>query len=411
MKTVPEFLDMALAQVGQLPPLEVSLMDAVGSILARDALSIVDVPPADLAGRDGYAVRAEDIVGAAHSKPVVLPVTEDVRAGMDVRTALAPKAAIRLSSGAPIPRGADGVVPIEATDQGRDRVSIHMAIEPGDHIRRKAEDLEAGLVALAAGTRVGARQVALLAAAGLGSVEVHPAPRVVVMSIGDELVEPGVTGRPGTVYDANGFGLMTAARDAGAEVFRVSAVPDDKRGLREALDDQMVRADVMITTGGLSYGGGDTVKEVLAPLGTVRFDNVAMTPGRQLGVGSLGNADDDDRGAIPIFCLPGNPTAALIAFEVFVRPALRKMAGFSHIHRRTIRAQAVRGWESPYELEQYVPVRVAGTPSEGYRFEPTASPDAPLMYGMSRANALARVPAGTGAVAVGEWFPCIVLEG
>ena len=208
--------------------------------------------------------------------------------------------------------GADAVIPWTDTDRGESRVCIYRAVAAGDNVRRRAEDVRSGTTVLKRGSRVSARQVALLAGLGLHRVRVHPAPRVVVVSIGDELVEPGQSREAGDVFDANGHALACAVTDAGGQAFRVAAVPDELRALAETIEDQLVRADVLITTGGLSVGQGDTVKEVLAPLGSVRFDAVAMSPGRQLGVGTVEGT--------PIFCLPGARSAPRSPSRPSLRP-------------------------------------------------------------------------------------------
>ncbi|MBM9432484.1 molybdopterin molybdotransferase MoeA [Flaviflexus equikiangi] len=408
MKTVSELVDDCLAVLRDIPVLDVPLADSVGSVLATDVVSPTSVPARDVAARDGYAVRSSDVAGASIDHPISLPVTGEILAGQDSIDVLPPRTAIRLSSGAPIPREADALVPIEWTDAGRATVTVRRPAEEGENIRFEAEDLEAGLVALERGTRIGPRQISLLAAAGLGTVAVKPSPRVVIMSIGDELVEPGKAGHPGTVYDANSHGLATAIQELGAIVFRVPGVSDDKKALRDALQDHIVRADVIITTGGLSYGGGDNLKEVLYDLGNVRFDRVAMAPERQYGVGLIGLEGEPD--SVPIYCLPGSPVAALIGYELFVRPALRRAVGHTNVYRRTVKAQAVRAWSSPSGLEEYVPVKVAGRPSEGYRFEPTGLPGQELLYGLVRANALAAIPASVDSVAVGDTLTCLVLD-
>lgn len=402
MKSVSDHLAECLAVSAPLPPFGVVLDDAVGCILADNVRSLVDVPQADLAARDGYAVRAKDVMGASPDAPAVLRVVDEIRADTVDPSSVPEGTASRISSGAPLPVDADAVVPIEHSDQGRAEVELRQSVEPGANVRRRAEDLGAGEVILQAGTRIGARQIALLASAGHSRVVVHPSPRVVIMSIGDELQEPGRPATRGKIYDANSHALATAIKDAGADVYRVGSVSDDKRELREVLEDQLVRADIIITTGGLSYGGGDNLKEVLSPLGTVRFDNVAMSPGRQLGVGKL----DDTT----IFCLPGAPVAALTSFEVFIRPALRKMAGHSQIHRRTITAKVVRGWESPAGVQEFVRAKVLGNPSDGYQVEPTGDPSRSLLTGLSEANCLAIVPPSHRQVAVGDTLECVVLD-
>lgn len=407
MKTVSQHTDDCLAVLQDIPALTMPLIDSVGSVLAEDVTSPISLPSADVAGRDGYAVRTADLEGI-EAGPVQLSVIGEILAGQDSIDVLAPRTAIRLSSGAPMPRDADAVVPLEWTDGGRATVTIKQAVAPGDNVLYEAEDLEAGLVALPKGTRIGPRQVALLAAAGLGAVAVKPAPRVVVLSIGDELVAPGRSGRPGTVYDANSYGLTTAIQELGAIVFRVPGISDDKKELREALQDQLIRADVIITTGGLSFGGGDTLKEVLIDIGSVRFDRIAMSPERQYGVGTIGLEDSDQ--VTPIYCLPGNPVAAMIGYELFIRPALRRAVGHSTIHRRTITAQARRAWSSPAGLEEYIPIKVSGRPSDGYRFEPTGMAGRELLYGLVRANALAVIPTDTESVAVGDSLTCLILD-
>ncbi|WP_353065271.1 molybdopterin molybdotransferase MoeA [Arcanobacterium hippocoleae] len=276
-----------LAAAKVLPAFEVSLTDAIGCILAQDVVSLVDVPQMNLAGRDGYAVQAEDTRGASDVNPLSLPVLEKVRANYTEPVSIVEKTAIKVASGTPLPEGADAVVPIEYTDGGEARVQINVELQAGENVRTHAEDLAAGEVILRQGVRIASRQVAVLASAGHATVLVRPKPRVVVLAIGDELQEPGRPAVRGKVYDANSHALASAAAGAGAQVFRVGAVPDDARILREAIEDQLVRADIVITTGGLSYGGGDTLKEVLAPLGTVRFDHVGIFPGRQFGVGRI----------------------------------------------------------------------------------------------------------------------------
>lgn len=402
MKTVAQHLEECLAVARPLPPFTVPLSEAVGCVLAADQRSLVDVPQANLASLDGYALFADDAVGASREAPVTLHVAEEIRANTVDVPSLLPGTCVRISSGAVLPEGADAVVPIEDTDQGRAQVQIFAATEAGRNVRAQAEDLAAGEVILNAGVRIGSRQIAVLASAGHANVLVHPAPRVVIMAIGDELQEPGLPAAKGKIYDANSHALASAVRDAGAEVFRVGAVTDDRRELRELLEDQLVRADIIITTGGLSYAGGDTLKEVLSPLGTVRFDNVAMRPGRQMGVGTI-------EGDTTVFCLPGAPAAALTAFEVFIRPALRQMSGYSMIQSRLIDATVDSGWESPAGMREFVRGRVVGNPAEGYRVSVLGEPARPLITDLARANCLVVVPEEQRAVQAGDTLECLLL--
>ena len=402
MRTVAEHLAACLEIARPAAPLDVVLLDAVGCVLAEDVVADIDLPSADLAGLDGYAVMSAGLAGAAEATPVALEVMDAVRAG-DVRpTRLVPGAAVLIDSGAPLPLGADAVVPWMLTDRGQSRVQVRAAVSAGQNVRRRAGDVAAGTTVLPRGSRVSARQIALLAGIGRYRVKVMPAPRVVIVSIGDELVEPGQPRDPGDVFDANGHALASAVTDAGGRAFRVAAVPDELSALAETIEDQLVRADLVITTGGLSAGQGDTVKEVLAPLGSVRFDAVAMVPGRQLGLGTVEDT--------PIFCLPGDPVTAQIAFETFVRPVLRQIAGRRNLHRSSLPASISTGWHSPPGKREFVPVRLTGSPSRGYTAVPTSPPGATRLLGLARANAIAVVPETTHTVVAGETLHCLLLD-
>ena len=406
MRSVAEFYQDCLSTVGQQPPLEVQLADAVSCVLAEDVQARFDLPVADLAGCDGYAVRSSDLEGARPDSMVTLPVTEEVKAGDVDPAALVPGTAIRIASGAPVPTGADAVIALDFTDRGMAKVTVRTQPARGENIRRRAEDVVEGDVVLRHGTRVGARQVALLAGVGRSRVTVHPRPRVVILSIGDELVEPGEQARPGTVFDANGHALSTAVADAGAQTFRVAAVPDGRQALRETIQDQLVRAALIITTGGISYGSGDTVREVLGALGTVRFDNVAAWPGHILGVGTVGDEDD----ATPIFCLPGDPVSAQVCFEVYVRPALRQMQGWTTLSRPSVQARVDRSWYSPRGRREFVRVRLTGSPRTGYQAKIMGSPAALLLSALAESNALAVVPEEVTNVRAGDALQCMVLD-
>ena len=402
MRTVAEHLAACLEIARPAAPLDVVLLDAVGCVLAEDVVADIDLPSADLAGLDGYAVMSAAVAEANEATPVSLEVMDAVRAG-DVRpTRLVPGAAVLIDSGAPMPLGADAVVPWMLTDRGQSRVQVRAAVSAGQNVRRRAGDVAAGTTVLPRGSRVSARQIALLAGIGRYRVKVMPAPRVVIVSIGDELVEPGQPRDPGDVFDANGHALASAVTDAGGRAFRVAAVPDELSALAETIEDQLVRADLVITTGGLSAGQGDTVKEVLAPLGSVRFDAVAMVPGRQLGLGTVEDT--------PIFCLPGDPVTAQIAFETFVRPVLRQIAGRRNLHRSSLPASISTGWHSPPGKREFVPVRLTGSPSRGYAAVPASPPGATRLLGLARANAIAVVPETTHTVVAGETLHCLLLD-
>ena len=321
MISVEQHLDRILSTVRVIRPFELGVLDAQGCVLAEDVTARAPLPGFTNSAMDGYAVHAADVAAATESDPVVLPVVNDIAAGNTNALSLAEGQTMRIMTGAPLPRGADAVVPVESTDAGVVRVAIRQPVKVGQHVREAGEDVEAGDVVLRRGTLLGPGQIALLAASGVARLKVVPRPRVVVISTGDELVEVGRQPGFGQVVDSNSVMLTAAVTAVGATPFRVGGVRDDARELMETLEGQLVRADAIITTGGVSMGAYDTVKEVLSRVGTVQFDKVAMRPGMPQGFGLLGEEQ------VPVFTLPGNPVSALVSFHVFVAPALRAMAG------------------------------------------------------------------------------------
>ena len=404
MRSVEEHLTAVLKAVGPVTPIDASLADSAGCILAEDLMTTAELPAHPLAECDGYALRAEDTYTPGVPGPVLLPVLHDASASDAEPLRLVGRTAVRVSSGAPLPIGADVVVPLEETDRGAARVSIRERVVPGGHVRRAGVDAVPGAVLVAAGTRLGPRQLALAAAIGRLRLRVHPTPRVVILCIGNELVEPGSAGVPGTVFDANGHALTSAVHDAGAAAFRVGQVSDSRSALRESLEDQLVRADLLLTVGGLSEAEGDTAADVLGQLGNVRFDRIAMSPGSRQGFGTIGDG-------VPIFALPGHPVAAQVSFEVFVRPALRSMAGYAELYRSSVLARAKRGWTSPAGIREFVPVEALGFPDQGYEMTPTGEPGTVSLSALALANAFAVVPEARTRVVAGDELRCLVLEG
>jgi len=347
LRPVAEQLARVLDTIGTIAPIELALLDAQGLLLAEEVHADAPLPGFDNAAMDGYAVRAVDLRQATEDHPVVLPVVGDVMAGARSMSGMGPGLCMRIMTGAAIPPGADAVIPLEDTDRGVARVAIHRPIRTGECVRRTGEDLPAGALALGQGAILGPQQIALLAAVGHDRVLVQPRPRVVVISTGSELVDVGRRAGFGEVSDSNSYMLAAAARDAGADAYRVGIIPDDHARLLDVLDSQLLRADVIITSGGVSMGTADIVKEALSQIGTVEFTTVAMQPGSPQGFGTLGHEKT------PIFCLPGNPAAALVSFEVFARPAIRKLLGKRTVQRQTVEATALERMESPDGKRQY----------------------------------------------------------
>jgi molybdopterin molybdotransferase len=403
VKRVADHLSDVLGQVGPLAPIDVGLLDAHGAVAAEDVIAPWALPQYDHAVVSGYAVRAADLDATTAEDPVVLPVIADIGTSDHGVHALGPGHAARLASGAPLPRGADAVVPLGETDGGLAAVTIGAVPSPGANVRRMAEDVAAGDIALRAGTYLGAAQIGLLAAVGKDRVTVRPRPRVVVLAVGSRLVEPGLPVSFGQVTDSTGHLLTVAAGEAGATTFRVAAVPDDPRVVRGTIEDQLVRADMLIVSGGLADPDG-VARTVLPALGDVEFLEVAMEPGSVQGFGVIG----EER--VPVFCLPGRPVDAFVAFEVFVRPVIRKMVGVSRLHRPTERARLAEALESPRGLRHFARGRIHPTLDSGPVVEPLGTREAPHLTDLARANTLIVVPESVGALPAGDDVDCLLLE-
>jgi molybdopterin molybdotransferase len=397
--TVEQHLNRILGTVRRLPGIDIGLLDAHGCVLAADVASDVDLPGFPNSAMDGYVVRAADVAGASEDTPAHLPVVGDIAAGNTKALSLAPGQSMRIMTGAPVPRGADAVVMVELTDGGLAKVAIHQEVGPGQHVRDVGEDVRTGDVVLRAGVLLGARQIGLLAAVGVDRVHVVPKPRVVVLSTGDELIEPGSRPGFGQVVDSNSVMLTAALRELGVVPFRVPKVRDDARLFRETLERELLRADAVITTGGVSAGAYDTVKEVLSRVGTMSFDQVAMQPGKPQGFGVLG---DDET---PVFTLPGNPVSAMVSFEVFVKPALRRMAGRPDHELELVDATAAHAWPSPAGRTQFARVLLRRN-GEGPTVALVGHQGSHVLGGLASANALAVVPADVTHVAAGDVLRC-----
>jgi molybdopterin molybdotransferase len=404
--TVEEHRARCLAAVALPAPVRVPLLDALGLLLAEDVVSPLVLPPFDNSAMDGFAVRAGDVAGASDDEPAVLPVAAEVAAGSGEPGPLAPRTAVRIMTGAPVPPGSDAVVPVEWTAGWQDgdppgsRVVVHRAPAPGQFVRAAGGDVDAGEVVLRAGARLSPRHVALLAAVGRDVVAVRPAPRVAVLSTGTELVPVGREPGYGQIHDSNGYGLTAAAREIGAVATYGGIVPDEPPAVRAALQDAAASADLVLTSGGVSAGTRDTVKEVLTAVGTVRFDKVAMQPGMPQGFGVIG--------ATPVFTLPGNPVSSMVSFEVFVRPALLAMLGEPAWERPGVRAAAGIGWSSPPGRRQYV--RATIVEGEGRAVvTPVGAQGSHLAADLAVATCLAVVPEDVTRVEPGDELECRLL--
>jgi molybdopterin molybdotransferase len=299
-----------------------AIADCLSAVLAEPVVAPISLPPFDNSAMDGYAVRAADIAGA----PVTLPVAADIPAGRTDTPPLAPGTAHRIMTGAPMPEGADTVVQVELTDAGTETVRIDEPVGQGKHVRSAGDDVRAGMTVLTAGTVLTPSALGLAGALGLGELTVARTPRVLVVSTGSELVGAGKPLRPGQIYESNGLMLAASVRAAGAEAIQTHTVADDVPDFLAALRTDV---DLIITSGGVSAGAYEVVKDALTGAG-VRFLKVAMQPGGPQGFGRYQG--------VPVVTLPGNPVSSLVSFEVFVRPALRAAMGAANVHRDTVHA-------------------------------------------------------------------------
>ncbi|HEX6916465.1 MAG TPA: gephyrin-like molybdotransferase Glp [Phycicoccus sp.] len=399
MRSVEEHRAAVLALVPLLSAERVPVGSALGRVLADDVVAAVDLPGFDNSAMDGYAVRSADLLGAAGGSPVRLPVDGDVAAGDTRRHALAPGRTLRIMTGAPMPEGADAVVPVELTDGGATEVALRLEPEPGRHVRRRGEDVTAGAVVLAAGSRLGPGHVALAAAANVADVTVRRLPRVAVVSTGDELVPPGSALAHGQIVDSNNLMLRALVEASGAQVASSTHLADDADTVRAFFDAPAGDPDLVITSGGVSMGVYDTVKEVLTADGGVEFVKVAMRPGMPQGCGVVGPR------RVPVVTLPGNPVSSLVSFHVFVLPALRAMVGLDPVGE-SFEATAGSAW--PKVAGRVEMTRVV---EEDGVVRPSGGQGSHMLGALAAATALAVVPADASAVEAGDRLTCFPLLG
>ena len=334
---------------------------------------------------------------ASQDTPLSLPVVGEIAAGKAATHRLSPGTAMKIMTGAPVPLDADTIVPYENTDRGETDVKIFMASEAGQHIRRIGEDITAGAQLFRVGDHLGPRDIGVLAGIGLGKVLVRPRPRVVVISTGSELVDPGLElSNDQQIFDSNSYMLAAAAKATGVQVFRVGQVSDDRNELKRLIADQLLRADLILTTGGVSQGDFDIVKAVMPEMGPCDFAQVAMQPGKPQGFGLIGF----DR--VPMIMLPGNPVSAFVSFEAFVRPVIRKLMGVRPYVRRVVRCQAAHDMTSISGRTQLARGIVNLDPLGGRQVELAGGHGSHLLADLARSNALVILPEEVEFVAAGQ---------
>ena len=337
MRSVEEQQARVAAAAVAPRPLRVAIAEAQGLMCAEEVVTERPLPGFDQAAIDGYAVRSVDVMGAdsGGDSDVTLPVVSTIAAGERTPTRLQPRQAARVQTGAPMPTLADAVLPLRWTDGGSARVRVLRGVRSGAYVRRTGDDVQPGDVAVRAGTIIGPAQVGLLAAVGRERVLVHPKPRLTIISVGGELVDISRTPGNGQVYDVNSSARAAAGRDAGAEVNRVGIVDGDPKTLRDVVEGQLSRSELVVIAGAVGGAAAEGVRSVLAELGEMEVARIAMHPGSVQGFGTLG------RDGVPVFLLPANPVSALVVFEVMVRPLIRMSLGKRQPMRRVVPARTL----------------------------------------------------------------------
>jgi molybdopterin molybdotransferase len=402
--TVREAAELIVAAMAALDAEQVPLRDAAGRVLAEETLAPLDLPPWDNASMDGYAVRASDVAGASYASPVILSVIGTIAAGSSAERPLAPGQTYRIMTGAPVPPGADSVIRVEDTDAGAERVLVHDARDSGRNVRPRGEDIARGAVAVGRGTMLRAAHLGVLASIGRNSVSVHRRPRVAILTTGDELVDVDRFDevlRGERIVTSNSYTLEALVRGDGGIPIMLPPTRDDPEALRDVLSHAPAH-DLLITSGGISVGEFDHTRRVLEALGgELRFWRVKIRPGAPLGFGML-------RGT-PWLGLPGNPVSTMVTFELFARPAIRRMQGLIRVFTRPIRVRAAERITTSPRLTHFLRAIVSPSKDGGLEARLTGPQGSGLLTSMARANALLIVPEDDALVEPGTLLDAILL--
>lgn len=388
-RSVDEHGRVVAALLAATPVIRLPLVECAGLALAEPVTASLPLPPFDNSSMDGYAVHSVDVTGATADRPVELPVTEDIPAGRTDSPPVQPGTAHRIMTGAPMPPGADAVVPVELTDAGMPRVRIFAPRFAGQCVRWAGEDVAAGEEVLAAGTVLGPAQLGVAAAVGQAELPVRRRVRVLVLATGSELVAPGTPLQHGQIYESNGTMLAAAVQEAGGTAELMHFVPDDVAALEAALAARLAGIDLLVTSGGVSAGAYEVVKSAMTGHG-VEFGKVAMQPGGPQGAGRY-------RG-VPVATLPGNPVSSSVSFEMFVRPALRAAMGLP-AQRPRVTARLTEALDSPAGLRQF---RRGALDSAAGTVALVGGPASHLLGALARSDCLIDIPETVTHLAAGD---------
>ncbi|CAB1033788.1 molybdopterin molybdenumtransferase MoeA [Corynebacterium diphtheriae] len=410
MRSVEQQLALVTQSAVAPEPVRIAIAEALGLMCAEEVQASRALPGFDQAAIDGYAVRAVDVggergLGRPIDAPIgpietSLPVVGEVPAGSQRPLRLQPKQAVRVHTGAPLPTLSDAVIPLEWTDCGRKRMTAHRPVRSGEFVRHAGDDIRPGDVAVSDGAILSPAHIGLLAAVGRSKVLVYPRPRMSVISVGHELVEIDREPSLGQVFDVNSYALAAAGRDAGADVHRVGIAAGEPRRLREIVESQLLRSEIIVIAGAVGGSGSEEIRRILSDLGEIDTTRVAMHPGSVQGFGLLGENQT------PVFLLPSNTVSSLVIFEMFIRPVVRMSLGKRSSQRRLVRARALNHVGSKVGRLGYIRARLMrDAQTQDYLVEGLGGANgapAHLLAGLAEANAMIKIPEDVNEVRPGD---------
>ena len=407
--SVREALSLVLEKVEILPAEEVSLLEALGRVLAAAVVATDDLPPFANSAMDGYAVQAADVTAASQDAPARLPVIADIAAGSSLTVNLRSSTAARIMTGAPLPPGADAVIPVEDTDEpwrGVERplpehIAVYRSVRAGDYVRYPGEDIRAGDAVLEEGKVLRPQEIGVLASLGVSRVAVVRRPLVAILATGDELVDVSAPLSPGKIRNSNSYAQAAQVTALGGTPVLLGVAGDTEQAVREKLADAVsAKVDLIISSAGVSVGAYDVVKAVLEDSGDIGFWRVRMRPGKPLAFGMFQD--------IPYLGMPGNPVSAMVSFETFARPAILKMGGHENVARPSVQAVVLEDIRSDGR-ESYLRAIVARD-ERGYVARTTGGQGSHMMTSLVKANALLVVPEGVKEVAAGTVLTALMID-